>query len=308
MLLFTLNAVCKHLMNRPMNKKTFFTLLLPGLLLQSQIALANDSGEQALEDTVGASDYFKVSCSSNGNDQTDHLGFKIIDSSPVIGGSVAPQLINVHFGKVVSKNVITDEGDLVVEPGDTQEFTIPEGNGTYNISLDTAGTNLDLKTAQKYTIQYRCLNSDGVDTTSSAAGLKSGKDTAKTIKNNKTAKYTVKCSAKKKISPADTASLYFKIVNTSSVAVDPLIASLPVLNAQVAKVSNTLNTTDIAGDLLYSREVNLKGGDGDYFISVNNTGTDADTDNSKQYSFQYSCLNSANIETATGAVQLIQNQ
>jgi hypothetical protein len=297
-------------MNRSFDKKTFFTLLLPCVLLHTQLVLASESGEQALQDTVGASDYFKVTCASNGSDETDHLNFKVIDSTPVTVDPIAPQVINAHL----SKSGVA-EGDVTVETGDTQELTVQQGNGTYSISLDTIGTNLDLKTAQKYTIQYRCLNSDGVDTASSAVGLKPGKDMPKKLRNNKRAKFAVKCAAKKSIDPADTDSLYFKIVNTSAVPVNPLIAALPVLNAQVAKIDvigtpavRTLNASDRAGDLLYSSEINLRGGNGDYYISVNNTGTDDGDDNSKQYSFQYSCLNSANVETSTGAVQLIQDQ
>jgi hypothetical protein len=297
-------------MNKSFDKKIFFTLLLPSVLLHGQWVFASESGEQALQNTVGASDYYRVTCASNGSDATDHLNFKVIDSTPVTADPIAPQVINAH----ISKNGVA-EGDVTVETGATRELTVQQGNGAYTITLDTAGTNLDLKTAQKYTIQYRCLNSDGANTASSAVGLKPGKDILKKIKNNKSAKYVVKCAAKKSISPADTDRLYFKIVNTSAVAVNPLIASLPVLNAQVTKVEvvsvpavRTLNTSDTAGDLLYSPETNLSGGNGDYFISVNNTGTDAADDNSKQYSFQYSCLNSANVETATGAVQLIQDQ
>lgn len=424
-------------MNRSIKKIPSFTLFLSSVLLQGHLALANESGDKTLSNTVGASDYYKVACSANENGATDHLGFKVIDTTiaPTETITIAPQLINARITKEavvdealalapgdsqelniplgngrynisldtvgtdvdlkntqtftikyqclnssgvdtkssaaglksainvvkaiknnkvskfsincaaqnktspadteklyfevvnttlatdtpvvinahISKEIIVSEA-LAIAPGDRKELTVPRGNGKYNIQLDTVGTNLSLRTAQRHTLQYRCLNSDGIDTKSSAVGLKPGFDVAKSITNNKITKYAVNCAAKNTLNPADTEHLFVKIANTSAVAVDPSIAGMSVLNAQVyqtsktLKTSKTLNTTDITGDLLYGNEITLKGGDGAYFIAVNNTGTNAGVDNSKQYSFQYSCLNSANLETVTSELELIQDQ
>jgi hypothetical protein len=81
-----------------------------------------------------------------------------------------------------------------------------------------------------------------------------------------------------------------------------------VLNAQVTKDRKTLNTNDLAGDSTYSNSIDLQNGNGDYYISVNHTAVNISPNNSKNYSIQYSCMNQNNLETNTGALEILQDQ
>jgi hypothetical protein len=92
------------------------------------------------------------------------------------------------------------------------------------------------------------------------------------------------------------------------VPIEQWVRYLPVLNAQVTKDRKTLNTSDLAGDSNYSNSIDLQNGNGDYYISVNHTAINNGPNNSKNYSIQYSCMNKNNLETNTGALEVIQDQ
>lgn len=285
-----------------MNKTKIVSLLLSlsCLLGGWHIGVAADSGTLNLGEDVGATDYFKVTCSSNVNGNTDHLNFKIIDNSLSNTNDIPPQILNAH----IYKNAI-EVGALTANSNQNDELTLAFGNGQYKLVLDTLGTNTLLKSPQKYTFVYQCLNANGMVTKSS--GFKSGQ--LKSIKNGKVAKYTVKCASNSKVNPPETTRLQLQLINQSALPIEEWVRYLPVLNAQVTKhKENTLNTSDLAGDLVYSNAINLQNGNGDYYISVNHTGVKPSLNNRKDYSFQYACMNRDNLETDTGNLDVIQDQ
>lgn len=261
--------------------------------------MAVDSGTQNLGEELGATDYFKVTCSSNGNGNTDHLNFKIIDNSFTNTNDIPPQILNAH----IYKNAI-EVGALTTHSNENDELTLAFGNGQYKVVLDTLGTNTLLKSPQKYTLVYQCLNVEGMITKSS--GFKSSQ--VKSIKNGKTAKYTLKCASNSKVNPPETASLQLQLINQSPLPIEEWVRYLPVLNAQVTKGTMTLNTSDLAGDSNYSSDIKLLNGNGDYYISVNHTAVKVSPNNRKDYSFQYACMNRDNLETDTGYLEIIQDQ
>lgn len=285
-----------------MNKTKIVGLLLflSYSLGRLPISFAADSGAQSLGEELGATDYFKVTCSSNGNGNTDHLSFKVIDQSFTNINDIPPQILNAH----VFKNSI-EVGALTANSNANDQLTLALGNGQYKVVLDTLGTNTLLKSPQKYTLVYQCLNSEGISTKSS--GFKNGQ--VKSIKNGKTAKYTIKCASNSKVRPSETSSLNLQLINQSALPIEEWVNYLPVLNAQVTRQDKmTLNTSDLAGDSIYSSEIKLPNGNGDYFISVNHTAVKASPNNRKDYSFQYACMSLDNLETATGNLEVIQDQ
>lgn len=284
-------------MNKIKNIACLF--LLSSSLAFWQVGFAVESGFQSLGESLGATDYFKISCAGNGNGDTDHLNFRVMDSSFSDVSDIPPQILNAH----VMKDGI-EVGALTAISAGNDEATIASGNGKYKIIIDTVGTNTVLKSPQKYTLVYQCRNSQELLTKSS--GFKVGQ--VKSIKNGKTAKFTLNCASNSKVTPSETADLYFQLINQSSLPVQQWVSYLPVLNAQVTKGKATLNTSDLVGDSNYSNDINLKNGNGDYYISVNHTAAKDNQNNAKDYSFQYNCMSSQNLETETGVLETLQDQ
>ena len=269
-------------------------------LLTCSSGYALDSGNQTLQAQVGASDYFKASCASNKGIPTDHLSFSLLDdslSSP--STDIPPQKLNVH---IVKDGI--ELKSLTTEAGNSTETLINSGNGRYKIGLDTLGTNTFLESPQSYSIEYQCFNSARQNT--KASGFKSG--SSKSLKNGARASLTLNCASNKNATPIETSALFIKITNTSSLAVEDWLAALPILNAQITKDDAALNVSDRAGDIQYSKEVKLIGNNGDYLISVNNTGTDSRTELSKRYAFSYQCQDINNQETSTSTLEVIQDE
>ena len=283
------------------SQTTACLLLLSSSLSFWQVGFAADSGAQSLGETLGSTDYFKVSCLGNENGDTDHLNFKVIDNSFSDTNDIPPQVLNAH---VFKDNV--EIGTLTASSGANDEVALAVGNGKYKLVVDTVGTNTVLKSAQKYTFDFQCKNSEGVITKSS--GFKNG--SVKSIKNGKIAKYTLKCASNSKVVPQETTNLTLQLINQSSVPIEQWVRYLPVLNAQVTKGRKTLNTSDLAGDSNYSNSIDLQNGNGDYYISVNHTAINNSPNNSKNYSIQYSCMNGASppLETNTGLLEILQDQ
>jgi len=275
--------------------------------LFSPIAGAFDSGDQALNGAVGATDYFKVSCAGNEAGDTDHFNFKVIDTTLEATGtpSVYKQVINATINKdgVFQKK-------LSIVAGDKESIELPLGMGKYEVYFDTNGTDQTLIKKNKYlikkqyfTLSAQCLNSDG-------EVVKKPKNLSKNVPQNKIKKFKMKCSKDKKLADPYTEKLTLSISNTSPILTNSNFTPLPVLNAQVTRIDKgkTLNASDLAGDDEYSPELNLAAGNGDYFISVDNTATVQNADSEKQYAFQYRCLNANNEETATGLLTKLQDQ
>lgn len=77
----------------------------------------------------------------------------------------------------------------------------------------------------------------------------------------------------------------------------------PVISAQVTKATRAGNTTDqVDGDALASPEINLKGGNGAYYVIINKSKA-----GSELYTFNYHCETLGNVHTGTSIFQL-QNQ
>lgn len=297
-------------MTKPFNR--LFSSLLLALTLQASIAVAADSGEQRLNGPVGASDYFKVGCASGAEGDTDHLRFKLIDNS--LGSSGTPLLYSQVINAKLSK--AETEETMHVVAGDSQVISLPLGDGKYQLTLDTVGTDLAknaknklIVASQKYKLQYRCLNGEGLDTGKPFNALKS-------IVTNSKASLGLTCRKNKKLASPDTQKIVVTLSNVTAKVLNASYSALPVLNAQVTRLGNsTSNTTDFGGDDLYGPEINLvpkqiagQTGNGDYWISVNHTGNVENQDTTKRYSFQYQCVNANNQETLTGDLLLLQDQ
>ncbi|MEI7839486.1 MAG: hypothetical protein WCJ11_03190 [Methylococcaceae bacterium] len=271
-------------------QKTLLSLLA---LTAFESAFALDSGAQNLTTTIGATDYFKITCAGD----TDHLNFKLFENgvtaAPVVITELPPtlpQVLNVTLAKLKLTAATS-----AIAAGTNKEVALKGGNGAYTLTLDTFGTNLTLKTAQTYSVQYQCLNAAKTITAGSSTLVKLGvESTTKSLANNKTAKYAINCTGK-------TDSLKVKIINKTAAVkpISPIIPAVSVssgnLTAQVIKGANAQNTI---GDVLDIQE-----GNGDYSVMVNSPINAA-----KTYSFQYSCLNTKNFEAKTSPFQLLQNQ
>ncbi|MDD5229211.1 MAG: hypothetical protein PHN45_05515 [Methylococcales bacterium] len=281
-------------------QKLALSLLACSTFEQSGWAL--DSGTQNLTTTVGATDYFKINCAGD----TDHLNFKLLENattadpvetpdkpSVTIGtvnpttGPILPQILNAKLSKL---KLTTSASKIAA--GTIKEISLSGGNGSYLLNLDTIGTNLNLKNSQIYSVQYQCLNTVNKVTTGSAIVTGS-------LSNGSTKSYTIKCSKSK--TTGDTSSLKIKITNKTAITKIKSAAQVietPAsgnLMAQVLKGVTALNTI---GEVL-----NLQGGNGDYSVMVNSPVNAA-----KNYRFQYSCLNTSNIETKTSLIQILQDQ
>jgi hypothetical protein len=267
-------------------KKIVLSLLAFGVF---ESALALDSGAQTLTTVTGATDYFKINCAG----ETDHLNFKLLENAvaekpiEISEEAILPQVLNAKLSKLTASTSVSK-----IAAGTIKEMTLKAGNGAYSLSLDTVGTNLNLKNTQTYSVQYQCLNATNKVTTGAAIVTGS-------LNNGGTKSYTIKCS-KGKIT-GDTSSLKIKITNKTAIIKNKsaaLVIETPAsgnLMAQVLKGVTALNTI---GEVL-----NLQSGNGDYSVMVNSPVNAA-----KNYRFQYSCLNTNNIETKTSLIQILQDQ
>ncbi len=283
-------------MQKPTIQKLVSAVL--SAFLPCHFALADDSGALTLGSTIGATDYYKVNCP---DPATDRLLFSVKDNSLDDISDIPPQKVNAHiFKNGVEIGVLSAQSNT-----STDWLALTYGDGKYSIVVDTIGTNDALQTPQYFTFDYQCLNSN--DAPTKASGFKIGNRLK--IKNFKTAKATINCKPNKSISPQTTTYLKLKLTNLSAVPIAEWVSSIPVLNAQVAKKDKNLilNTSDLAGDANSSNPINLQAGAGNYFIAVNNTGTSNSPNNSKDYSFVYSCLGSDN-STKTANFNVIQDQ
>lgn len=273
-------------------QKTFLSLIALGAI---ESALALDSGTQNLTAIEGATDYFKINCAGD----TDHLNFKLFEGAAdsVDTPAISPQLFNAKLTKLKLTSTVA-----AIEAGTAKEITLKGGNGAYTLTLDTFGTNLSVKTAQTYSVQYQCVNAKGKVAKGSSTLTKSGVESVKkTLANNKTAKYSITCA--KDATNGNTDSLVVKLINktaimksaTSSSTAATLSAHSGDLTAQVIKAATAKNTTGAA--------IDIQNGSGNYDVLVNSP-----TNKALPYHFEYSCLNTKNVEAQTSPFQLLQDQ
>ncbi|MEQ1529421.1 MAG: hypothetical protein ABL925_08900 [Methylococcales bacterium] len=285
-----------------------YTTLTSLLIMHS--ALAFESDNAALSNTVGATDLYQITCPAN----TDHVGFRIKDISALV--QPAPQLFNIHINKANA----TPVDATGVKAAEQSALALQGGAGKYLISIDTIGTNLELTKAQSYRYQYQCLYTDQ----SLSPAKLSGK---KTIKNGATAKFAIICTDKKqtRTKPALVVDQLNLTVSNNSLPTT-ITSSSQILNAQLTKRDRydsanikiyAANATDSNGDDVPSEfikvdakqsEVINDSKEEEFFLTVDNTGTKPDVDNSKLYSFSLNCLNSSNTDAGEATVSILQDQ
>jgi hypothetical protein len=272
-------------------------------------ASALDSGTQNLTSAIGATDYFKINCA----DDTDHLNFKLFENgataAPVetpIATPISPILPQVLNAKL-TKLKLTSSASAIAA-GTNKNLTLKGGgNGAYTLTLDTFGTNLTIKTAQTYSVQYQCLSSTGKVTIGSSTLVKQSVESVKkTLANGKTAKYVINCAKDK--TNGDTASLSVKIINKTAVPkiAIPAITIIPPVIPTVSEPSGNLTAQVIKGAVAKNTvgdAIDIENGNGNYDVLVNSP-----TNKALAYHFQYSCLNTKNVETKTSPFQLLQDQ
>lgn len=290
------------------HKKIVLSVVIMALMSYESLTIAADSGEKTLGNMVGKVDSYKINCPVN----TTRLDFKLFDStlSTKTNATNAQQLLNAHLKK---GKATTDVTEIVADS--SKEMILKGGNGIYTLTLDTFGTNLAIKTSQSYSVQYRCLNSAGKDTTPTLTnGLKAGVDSPiKTLKNNVQTKLLFNCLKNKKLGNTD--RLYLKLTNKTKAQIatitkSPVISTTsPFLTAQLYNLDYQVatSTTDIAGDDNYADVVSLNVRSGDNYLVIATTATDSTKENAKTYAFQYSCLNDANVEQKASLSQIEDN-
>jgi hypothetical protein len=264
-----------------MSKLLLSLFLLPSLGYSGG-ASAYDSGEQSLGNVVGATDYYKITCSSGAGSSADHLNLTLADTTP---NTASVQILNLHLSK---KNL--GAADSSATPGRTRELSLQGGNGKYQVAIDTVGTDAALKGKQNYALIFQCVNAANESTKTSSSG-KSG-----LVRNGKRKSYSIKCSTHRTTGATD--KLLIKLSNTT--------ASGQILNAQLVHERAAKNLTD--GNQIDIRDASAANGNGPYFLTVDNTGTDAAQDNSKRYTFQTQCMTSGNEVTAEPVVEQLQDQ
>ena len=285
----------------------FLSLVTMALISHAQLSGAENSGMQSLGNKIGIVDTYTITCQA----PSTHLDFKLRDTTDQVNTNatlpkLAPQLINAHLSKTINqKKVTVDALDII--PNDAKEFTLNGGNGAYQLKLDTLNTNLQLSTAQNYTVQSRCLNSNGVDTTPSAGGLKTGIDSAiKTLKNKATATFNLSCARHKTLGNTD--KIYIKITNKLVIPANASKNNVVVLSGQIYKDQTAINTTDLVStDDNFSEKVTLNAQSGNYLAIIGTSATDNTKNNAKTYVFEYHCLDNLNTSKPATLLPLENN-
>jgi len=85
---------------------------------------------------------------------------------------------------------------------------------------------------------------------------------------------------------------------------DLVPVAAPLVSVQVTKGKIAKNTTDAAdGNATFSPTLNIKGGNGLYYLTVDKTAANAET-----YNLQIHCETSGGLHTGTNEPELLQNQ
>ena len=280
---------------KKIRQKLVWSILVFGGGALPQIVFGLDSEAQMLNANIGAVDFFEITCDKS-NDisvgDTDHLNFKLFENG---GMPPVPQLLNISLIKSSLNSKVAN-----IVTGTNNNLKLKGGNGAYTITVDTLGTNLNIKTPQNYTLLYQCLNADGLMTTGSSTLAKQNvKSITKTLANSKTAKYLVNCANNKVNGNTDSVKVTLFnntfMQNTTTSSSNTEVAPTGTLSAQIIsgmKAKNTIGT-----------ELDLQNGNGIYKVMINSP-----TNEAKSYHFEYSCLNKASIPTQTYLLKKLQDQ
>lgn len=102
-----------------------------------------------LKKPSSSTDYFRITCSTNDNGDTNKLRVTLLDKSPDNSAKISAQVIRGLLGKNITD---TNRKDTKPSPA----ATLAAGNATYEVRVNKTG-----KGVKKYQLDYRCLTSEG---------------------------------------------------------------------------------------------------------------------------------------------------
>lgn len=138
-------------MNEIPLKKALITVSLLSMLIHVGPVSA-DSLNGSLGASSGATDSYRVTCSTNINGATDTLKVTLIDLAPVAAPMISVQVIKAILAKNTTDAV---DGDAKSSPA----AIVKGGDGIYDVRVNKTATDAEL-----YTLKYTCLNSVGKNT------------------------------------------------------------------------------------------------------------------------------------------------
>ena len=126
-------------------------------LSSGSLLAASISG--ALGDSSAATDYYRVTCSTNAAGATDLLSVSVLDLAPKAAPMISVQVIKALLGQNTTDAV---DGDTGFSP----TVNIKGGNGVYDVRV-----NKTAKGPELYKLKYQCINSAGKATATAIATL-----------------------------------------------------------------------------------------------------------------------------------------
>ncbi len=131
------------------NQKSKINAWVLALLLLPVVVCHADSKKGSLGTSSSATDYYRVTCSTNANGATSSLNVKITDLVPV-----ASPMLSVQVIKGIKAKNTTDakDGDTKASPA----AIVQGGDGVYEVRVNKTESGAEL-----YTLSYSCINSTG---------------------------------------------------------------------------------------------------------------------------------------------------
>ena len=140
------------------------SLVTAAWLAAASIASAHNQNG-ALGTAAGATDYYQVTCSDDGNGPAAYLAFEITDlapkAAPIVSGQVAAIVGRVG---VAANTTDAVDGNAASSP----TINVQGGNGVYYVTIDKTKAGAEL-----YSFDYHCMTSSGVHTGTSIYTLQS---------------------------------------------------------------------------------------------------------------------------------------
>jgi len=134
-------------------KNNFKMLTMAGALLlgYAGMASAHDKINQPIGATVGATDYFQVTCSNDGTGNAARLNIQVNDDTA--GASILS--LQVQKGLIARNTTDPVGANGVFSP----LVSVAGGNGVYNVIVDKKTA-----AARQYDIRYHCMTSGNLHT------------------------------------------------------------------------------------------------------------------------------------------------
>lgn len=121
----------------------FILLLLP-------VAMGHAASKKgSLGSSSSATDYYRVTCSTNANGATSSLNVKITDLAPAATPMLSAQVIK---GIKAKNTTDAKDGDTTASPA----AIVQGGDGVYEVRVNKTEGGAEL-----YTLSYSCINSAG---------------------------------------------------------------------------------------------------------------------------------------------------